>query len=319
MKKTAPSPTQGVPATVDGVGRNIQYYLMDGVPDGRVKCTLPAQWAGIAYRIPRIGLRDCKYTDELKRSGVYFLFCMGDNDKPFFYVGQAGERKDGKGGILKRLSEHHVSPPRGMEDWYQAIAFPALNDWMGATEMNWLENRFYRSAKDARRYEVKNGNEPKAPTVGEEKRSELVAYSDYATMLTGVLGHPIFDSLSAKQPPAPTSDNQPLPTAAVLEIKQQRGGIAAYGQRTSDGFVIFKGSKIKKSVAPSCPKHAKSQRAINKAIIAPNGVLKEDIRLGSANKAACFIAGNAVSGITTWKAPDGKTLKEIMASEVEEL
>jgi hypothetical protein len=296
-------------------GKNMNYFLMDGIPNGRVKCTL-SNWTGVAYRIPRVRLVDCKNIDYLKQSGIYLLFCKGDNDEPLAYIGQAGERKNGEG-ILHRLGEHHANPKPGLEDWYEAIAFTATNDnWMSATEISWLENNFYCLAKTAGRYELKNGNEPNKPPVIEEKESELMEFSAFARIITGVLGHPIFESLSAKQTPMPTDAGLTASVIANFEIKQ--GEVVAYGQRTNEGFVVFKDSKVKTNIKESCPKNAKRQRELHAEKIA-NGILKEDILLRSPNEAACFVTGNAISGITAWKTPDGKTLKEIEASEAEEL
>lgn len=58
-------------------GKNIQLFLMDGDASGRIKCTL-ANWTGVAFRIPRTELDRCKDRDDLKQSGVYFLFGMSD-------------------------------------------------------------------------------------------------------------------------------------------------------------------------------------------------------------------------------------------------
>lgn len=69
-------------------GKNMNYFLMDSIPNGRIKCTL-ANWTGVAYKIPRIKLVDCKNIDYLKQSGVYFLFSKGDGDKPLVYAGQS--------------------------------------------------------------------------------------------------------------------------------------------------------------------------------------------------------------------------------------
>lgn len=33
-------------------GKSINLFLMDGEPNGRMKCTL-ANWTGVAYKIPR--------------------------------------------------------------------------------------------------------------------------------------------------------------------------------------------------------------------------------------------------------------------------
>ena len=50
-------------------GKTIQLFLMDGEATGRTKCTL-ANWTGIAYKIPRIMLEQCKDRKDLKQSGV---------------------------------------------------------------------------------------------------------------------------------------------------------------------------------------------------------------------------------------------------------
>jgi hypothetical protein len=40
-------------------GKSINLFLMDGTPNGRIKCTL-ANWTGVAYKIPRTELDKCK-------------------------------------------------------------------------------------------------------------------------------------------------------------------------------------------------------------------------------------------------------------------
>ena len=34
------------------MGRNINYYLMDDIPSGRIMCTM-LNWTGVVYRLPR--------------------------------------------------------------------------------------------------------------------------------------------------------------------------------------------------------------------------------------------------------------------------
>ena len=75
-------------------GKNIQLFLMDGDAAGRIKCTL-ANWTGVAFKIPRTELDKCKDRDDLKQSGVYFLFGTSDETgKKVVYIGQAGARKN---------------------------------------------------------------------------------------------------------------------------------------------------------------------------------------------------------------------------------
>ena len=78
-------------------GKSINIFLMDGEPTGRIKCTL-ANWTGVAYKIPRTALDLCKERDDLKQSGIYFLFGTSDQTgNNVVYVGQAGARKNGEG------------------------------------------------------------------------------------------------------------------------------------------------------------------------------------------------------------------------------
>ncbi|KXB93087.1 hypothetical protein HMPREF3033_00438 [Veillonellaceae bacterium DNF00751] len=68
-------------------GKNIQLFLMDGESGGRIKCTL-ANRTGVAYKIPRTELDKCKERDDLKQSGVYFLFGTSDETgKGVVYIG----------------------------------------------------------------------------------------------------------------------------------------------------------------------------------------------------------------------------------------
>ena len=68
-------------------GKNINIFLMDGTANGRIKCTL-ANWTGVAYRIPRVDLDLCKERNDLKQSGVYFLFGASDEtSEQVIYIG----------------------------------------------------------------------------------------------------------------------------------------------------------------------------------------------------------------------------------------
>ena len=102
-------------------GKNIQLFLMDGDASGRIKCTM-ANWTGIAYKIPRIYLNECKDRADLKQSGVYFMFGTSGDDEHSIYVGQAGSRKNGEG-LFQRIREPHDSI-----DWTEVITFSTTNN-----------------------------------------------------------------------------------------------------------------------------------------------------------------------------------------------
>lgn len=145
-------------------------FILPAGTDAIIKWTL-AKWTGLAFKIPRTSLEECKSRDELKQTGIYFLFRRDEmTNKGIVYISQAGVRKNGEG-ILTRLLEHNRN---NQKDYLtEAIAITISNHILGPIEISYLENRFYQLAKEANRYIVKNGNEPTLGNPTEEKQSEL--------------------------------------------------------------------------------------------------------------------------------------------------
>ena len=86
-------------------GKNINIFLMDGEVTGKIKCTL-SNWTGVIYKVPRIKLGDLKMREDMKQSGIYFLFGQDDEtQKEIAYIGQSTTRKNGEG-VLFRIQEH---------------------------------------------------------------------------------------------------------------------------------------------------------------------------------------------------------------------
>lgn len=294
-------------------GKSINLFLMDSDPSGRIKCTL-TNWTGVAYKIPRTELDKCKDIPILKQSGVYFLFGISDETgQDVVYVGQAGVRKNGEG-ILLRLKEHVQNQVK--DYWTEAIAFATSNNTFGPTEISYLENRFCNMAKDAGRSIVKNDKDPNSGHVTEEKESELEEFIDYARIVMGTLGHKIFEPLTLPLLIKSGEDSGIITQEVIFELKQ--GSCDAKGQRTSDGFVLLAGSKIKMKVALSCPKHAKKAREDFSLKISNGGILQSDIPLRSPAEAACFVTGTSINAREAWKTTDGRTLNEVESGEVSE-
>ncbi|MGN1104380.1 MAG: GIY-YIG nuclease family protein, partial [Candidatus Coproplasma sp.] len=178
-------------------GKTINFYLIDGEPTKRIKCTLQ-NWTGIVYKIPRSMLDDCKegksdITGHLKNAGVYFL--LGEDSKngeKSIYIGQSVVRKNHEGLLCRILEHRRNTQEKYWSDWNEVIVLTTQNNVFGPTEISYLENHFTALAKEARRYVVKNGNEPNQGNITEEKESELLEYIDYAKMIIGVLGHVAF-------------------------------------------------------------------------------------------------------------------------------
>jgi hypothetical protein len=278
---------------------------MDGDPNGRIKCTL-ANWTGVAYKIPRTELDKCKGRDDLSQSGVYFLFGTSDQTgENVVYIGQAGARKNGEG-ILYRLQEHKRNQDK--DYWTEAVIFTTSNNSFGPTEISYLENRFYNLASEAKRYIVKNGNDPTSGNITEEKESELEEFIDYAKIVMGTFGHKIFEPFVAISTVSANgfvnNDEEPM-----LYLKTSKAN--AKGRRTNEGFVVFKGCTVSANPTKSCPdtiQHLRNQYAER---IDKSNMLSEDILFKSPSAAAGFVTYASTNGLIMWVTQDGRTLKEI--------
>lgn len=276
---------------------------MDGTANGRIKCTL-ANWTGVAYRIPRIDLDLCKERNDLKQSGIYFLFGISDEtSEQVIYIGQAGARKNGEG-ILYRLQEHRKNPDK--DYWSEAVVFTTSNNSFGPTEISYLENRFCAIATEAHRYIVKNGNEPTQGNVTEEKESELEEFIEYAKIIMGVLGHKVFEPLISTELNIDDDSKKDSSSASTMfYIKKQ--GADARAVQTVDGFIVLSGSIIRRSPVLSCPNSALKARKKYAGIIDENMTLLKNVPFKSPSGAACFVLGQSVNGNDVWTTEQGIT------------
>ena len=296
-------------------GKSINLFLMDGDASGRMKCTF-ANWTGVAYKIPRTELDKCKERDDLKQSGVYFLFGTSDETgKGVVYIGQAGARKNGEG-ILNRLMEHKRNPEK--DYWTEVIVFTTSNNSFGPTEISYLENRFCNLAIAANRYDVKNSNDPTLGNITEEKESEMEEFIDYAKVIMGTLGYKLFEPISKSQMKKTENTVTVSYDSARLHLERtikNVGKVEASGIQTAEGFVVLKSSHISLVDDDTIPTVIKERR--KKAPVDEQGVLQEDMLFTSPSYAAMFVIGKSANGLTSWKTESGQSLKALESTETE--
>ena len=287
-----------------GKGKNFNLFLIDGEVTGRIKCTL-SNWTGLAYKIPNSYLSKCKERQDLKQSGVYFLFGDDEGDKPTVYIGQAGIRKNGEG-VLFRVAEHL----KGNFDFNEVVILTTQNNSFGPTEISYLENKFTNMALETDRYKVRNGNDPNPGNVTEEKESELEDYVEYSKIILGVLGYKIFVPL-IKSNNDDEYNEEELSLYLTRKVKRSNAIITAKCKRTSEGFVLLSGSLIEEIDAESIPPGIKVMReSCKKNGVIKDGVLTKNILFSSPSYASSFVLGINSNGRTNWKLKNGQTLKE---------
>ena len=288
--------------------KNINMFLMDGEVTGKIKCTL-SNWTGVIYKIPRIQLGDLKSRDEMKQSGIYFLFGRDeDKQKDVTYIGQATTRKNGEG-VLLRIQEH--TRDTHADYFNDVIILTTQNNSFGPTEISYLENKFTQLAKEAGRYIVKNGNDPNPGNVTEEKESELDEIVENTLMIIGTLGYRVFVPMT-KKVSQDLTDNHSTYLYLKRKTKKSNKVIEATCERTTEGFVVLEGSQVEKKDSPYLSASLKEMRQnLIASRVIQDGVLKEKQLFSSPSYAAAFLLGMQTNGRTDWKDQDGRTLKEL--------
>lgn len=283
-------------------------FLMDGEVTGKIKCTL-SNWTGVIYKIPRIQLADLKSRDEMKQSGIYFLFGRDeDKQKNITYIGQATNRKNGEG-VLLRVQEH--TRDSHADYFNDVIILTTQNNSFGPTEISYLENKFTQLAKESGRYIVKNGNEPNPGNVTEEKQSELDEVVENVLMIVGTLGYRVFIPMTTKVDQQARNEVEQY---LYLKRKMKKSDqiIEAKCERTTEGFVVLEGSQVEMIDSPAIPTSLKELRKeLIKANVIKGGILQEKQLFSSPSYAVAFVLGMNTNGRMDWKDKDGKTLKEL--------
>lgn len=103
-------------------------------------------------------------------------------------------------------------------------------------------------AVDAKRYDVKNSNDPTPGNITEEKESEMEEFIDYAKVIVGTLGHKLFEPVSTPVVKAQEEVvEKPAQETIMLHLERtikKVGKVVAEGLQTAEGFVVLQGSCI---------------------------------------------------------------------------
>jgi hypothetical protein len=279
-------------------GKTIKIFLIDGEPNGRMSCEL-SNWSGKAYKIPRIKVKDCSDRNDLISTGVYLLFGKDEEGKDLVYIGEAES-------ILKRLNQHLNQK----DFWNETIVFISKDENLNKAHVKYLENRLHDVALSAKRYKVENSITPTQSSISESDRAEMEEFIENIKMLVNTLGHKVFDE---------KRDFKPKQKLETFIIKAARGA-DGQGEPTSDGFVVFKGSKaastIVNSMTPSFIKFR--QKLIDEGVLVDRIEYLEfsdDYIFSSPSTAAVIVMGRNANGLSEWKLKNGKTLKEFETNE----
>jgi hypothetical protein len=281
-------------------GKTIKIFLLDGDPNGRLTCEL-SNWTGKAYKIPRNRVKDSTDRDDLSSTGVYLLFGKDEEANDLVYIGEGEE-------ILKRIMQH--LPQKDF--WHETIVFVSKDENLNKAHIKYLENRLYDLAKAANRYKILNTVTPTRSAISEADQAEMEEYLQNIKLLVNTLGHKVLEEKREAQP------KQAVPSNSFF-IKAARGA-DAQGRPTSDGFVVFKGSKASLDTVPSITPSflVLRQKLIDQGVMREQGEwfeFTEDYVFSSPSTAAVMVMGRNANGLLEWKLDNGTALRDFETAE----
>lgn len=267
------------------------------LPRGDAKSLRTAEisnWSGKAIAAPRTELEELFSRDELDKPGVYILLGTDPiTNAPRAYVGEAEVLRD-------RFKQH-----KSKEFWVAAIAFVSKDENLTKAHVRYLESRILAEATSIGRY-ILEQNQAGGSKLPESDREDMEVFLTRIRQLLPVLGS---DILSPVVQPATAKSGVGLLLCTIKKAEAQ-------GQRSPNGFVVFKGSTAVAEERPSAQQWIKSlrQQLLDEGAIAPeNGLLRfvKDAEFSSPSAAAATIKGGNANGLTSWRTKDGVTLREL--------
>ena len=279
-------------------GFSIRIFLPDGSPDG-LKIVEKSNWTGKGVVCPRALFGDAKKRAEFQKTGVYLLLGPStESGLPQAYIGEGDP-------LRPRLEQHAAKK----DFWTTAILFLSKDENLNKAHVQYLESRLLLLARDAKRCELENGNEPQLPSLSESDVAEVEGFLDEMLLCFPVLGVSIFE--------------RPVkPTAVVVTLFLDGRGIKARGYESAQGFVVLAGSEAAGQEAAHFQGSLRELRTnLAKSGIlemrGDNHVLTQDYLFSSPSTASSVMFGRNDNGRLSWRTKDGRALKELQEQSAE--
>lgn len=269
------------------------------LPHGDAKSLRTAEisnWTGKAIAAPRTELDALLAREELEKAGVYILIGYDPlTNLPRAYIGEAEIIRD-------RLRQH-----KSKEFWVSAIVFVSKDENLTKAHVRYLESRLLTEAAGVGKFTLEQ-NQAGGSRLPESDREDMEVFLARIRQLLPVLGSELLVPIAQ---PARNIESQ---AALYCRIK----GAEARGQRTPDGFVVFRGSTAVLEHRPSAESYRyviaeRNRLAADGTLIERDGLFffAKDCEFSSPSMAAAVIHGGSANGLVAWKTKEGKSLKQL--------
>jgi len=277
----------------------IKLFLQFGDPKS-LRTAEISNWSGKAIAAPRTEFDKLLARDELNQAGVYILTGVDpDSGEPMAYIGEGEVLKD------------RIKQQRTKDFWISAFVFVSKDENLTKSHIRYLEGRLINDAAKIGRYKLDN-LQSSGSRLPESDREDMEMFLEKIHQLLPVLGSELITPLTARR----TSKDISLNFFCTIK------GLTAHGQRTPNGFVVFKNSQAVLKHRPEAEKYARwilnlRSKLINEgSLVEMNGALvfMKDVEFSSPSAAAGVVRGGTAAGPIRWKTEEGKTLKQIEES-----
>lgn len=250
-------------------------------------------WRGRAIAAPRTEFDELLKREELELAGIYILLGTDPTSgAPTAYIGEAEN-------LRTRLSAHRA------REFVTAIVF--ASDELTKAHVKYLEGRLLVEATQVGRVDLQNAASSGAK-LREHDLAEMEYFLSRIRQLLPILGSDLLTPITQ----AVTPNEESVLVCRIHDAE-------ARGQRTVNGFVVYKGSTAVATERPGAQKHKPHIVQLRRDLIDDGGLVPQgtlltfsrDIEFTSSSAAAAVVQGGAAAGPLEWKNKDGKTLKEL--------
>ena len=276
---------------------SIRIFLPSGEPNGLRIVSRP-NWTGTGVVFARTGFQEAMKRKEMTQAGVYVLVGSTDDSAlPTVYIGEGDP-------VLGRLKSHNLNK----DFWNWAVVFTTTDNSLNKAHIQHLESKLAEIARDRKRCNLQNGNNPQPPTLIESELADMESFLSYMLGVFPLIGLDIFESAKGAG----------KTRAKDLFSLKGRGGILARALQSPAGFIVLKDSTAAPGTTPSVSKSIKTFRddLIRQAVLVKNGdvyVFTQEYTFSSPSMASSVTLGRNTNGRSLWKNKDGKSLNDLAA------
>lgn len=304
-------------------GRTLKVFLVDGSPTGLLTAEI-MNWTGHVIMGPRSRLSELIQRPEVQRTAVYFLMGpdLGAGVRTEVYIGETDD-------AARRLVQHNRPEDKDGKDFWEKVCVVTSKDAnLTKAHIKYLESRLISLAKLAGRCDLLNGTDPEYKGLPEADRSDMEFFIEQIQTLLPVLGFSFLRQRpnAASQSQSLSLETLPSPNASPIFVGDvKRHGITALGQEVDGEFIVFKGSKARRTWEGAEATYTKLfNDLVHQGVLIPTSdqqlnEFASDYLFSSPSAAAAVVAGRSANGRTHWLVQGSKqTYGEWQAEQVSE-